>query len=146
MKNILTNKKGAGYILTCIMVIIGVVVLLVLLQYMSVYHTAKVRKDEIKLTLDGYVTRYAIESYDALKQGEQYSAYLDVDGLKEGAQAEIAEYIDQYNLSDIRITPLYTGCFGIQVEYVITIPFEMFGRKISDIHITVTTVSQYAEK
>ena len=128
------------------MVIIGVVVLLVLLQYMSVYHTAKVRKDEIKLTLDGYVTRYAIESYDALKQGEQYSAYLDVDGLKEGAQAEIAEYIDQYNLSDIRITPLYTGCFGIQVEYVITIPFEMFGRKISDIHITVTTVSQYAEK
>jgi hypothetical protein len=146
MKKILTNKNGAGYILTCIMVIIGVVVLLVLLQYMSVYHTAKVRKDEIKLTLDGYVTRYAIESYDALKQGEQYSAYLDVDGLKEGAQAEIAEYIDQYNLSDIRITPLYTGCFGIQVEYVITIPFEMFGRKISDIHITVTTVSQYAEK
>ena len=113
MKKILTNKNGAGYILTCIMVIIGVVVLLVLLQYMSVYHTAKVRKDEIKLTLDGYVTRYAIESYDALKQGEQYSAYLDVDGLKEGAQAEIAEYIDQYNLSDIRITPLYTGCFGI---------------------------------
>ena len=146
MKKILTNKNGAGYILTCIMVIIGVVVLLVLLQYMSVYHTAKVRKDEIKLTLDGYVTRYAIESYDALKQGEQYSAYLDVDGLKEGAQAEIAEYIDQHNLSDIRITPLYTGCFGIQVEYVITIPFEMFGRKISDIHITVTTVSQYAEK
>ena len=146
MKKILTNKNGAGYILTCIMVIIGVVVLLVLLQYMSVYHTAKVRKDEINLTLDGYVTRYAIESYDALKQGEQYSAYLDVDGLKEGAQAEIAEYIDQYNLSDIRITPLYTGCFGIQVEYVITIPFEMFGRKISDIHITVTTVSQYAEK
>ncbi len=146
MKKILTNKNGSGYILTCVMVIISVVILLVLLQYMSVYHTAKVRKDEIKLTLDGYVTRYAIESYDALKQGEQYPSHLDIEGLKEGAQAEIDGYIDRYNMSDVRITPLYTGCFGVQAEYVITIPFEMFNRKISDIRIPVTIVSQYTEK
>ena len=92
------------------------------------------------------MTRYAIESYDALKQGEQYPSHLDIEGLKEGAQAEIDGYIDRYNMSDVRITPLYTGCFGVQAEYVITIPFEMFNRKISDIRIPVTIVSQYTEK
>ena len=63
MKKILTNKNGSGYILTCVMVIISVVILLVLLQYMSVYHTAKVTVQHELLESPVTVYNFEVEGF-----------------------------------------------------------------------------------
>ena len=70
--NALKNKKGFSYILVCVIIIFVVMVVFVAMQYAYVYHIAEEQKNETQLKLDGFVTRTAVEQYDALKQGEAW--------------------------------------------------------------------------
>lgn len=42
------------------------------MQYAFIYHVAREQRDEVQLLLDSYVTKEAIEYYDAFKQGKPY--------------------------------------------------------------------------
>lgn len=149
----LSNKQGFSYILTCVMVLISVMLIAIAMQYAYVYHVAREQKNEVQLQLDSYVTRYAVEKYDALKQGSAYDRYIDRAGLAEGTYAVLGfsrsateKSEETYVMYRPWIESLTDDAVGVQVEYEIIIPFELFNRKIADISVPVTIISQFKQK
>lgn len=74
---LLRNKKGFSYILTCVLVLAVVMMIAVSVQYSLVFSLVRSEKEASRLALDSVVTKYAVEQYDALKQGEAYASHID---------------------------------------------------------------------
>lgn len=153
MKNPLRNKEGFSYILTCVLVLITVLLIFAAMQYAFIYHTAREQKNETQLKLDSYVTKYAVEKYNALKQGGVYEKYIDSDGLAEGAYLQLGFAPNDRQLSEEKyvmsrptISTLSGDAFGVTVEYEIKIPFVLFDREIAEITVPVTIISQFKQK
>ena len=66
------NKRGEGYIIPCVLVIILCVVLSVLVMFANAIHTAKLVKRNSITVLDSYVTANAVEIFNSIKQGNDY--------------------------------------------------------------------------
>lgn len=150
VRKALNNKNGFSYIPVCIFTLIVVMVIGILMQYAFIYHVAREQRDEVQLLLDSYVTKEAIEYYDAFKQGKPYREYIDENELVDGAYSKIGfpwesttEYTPGYRPS---ITPLSGDSVGVNVSYTLSIPFELWGRKIADITIPVEIVSKLTER
>lgn len=156
VRKALSNKNGFSYIPVCIFTLIVVMVIAILMQYAFIYHVAREQRDEVQLLLDSYVTKEAIEYYDAFKQGKPYREYIDENELVDGAYSKIGflrESTTEYSPSDNRyvmyrpsITPLSGNSVGVNVSYMLSIPFELWGRKIADITIPVEIVSKLTER
>lgn len=156
--NNLKNKKGFSYILVCVFILAAVMLTFVALQYASIYHIAREQKQDTQLTLDSYVTTYAVNKYNALKQGTEYDKYIDRADLVEGAYYVLGspriitlEYRPEsgtgaYSVTNLAVNALVGDSFGVFVTYDLNIPFEVFGMKISDIKVPVEIVSSYTEK
>ncbi len=86
---VLKNKSGFAYVPICAFVIIIAMLISILVQYSFVYYLARTQKQDIKLTLDSYITKEAIEYYDALKQGTPYTGYINNNELVKGAYSKI---------------------------------------------------------
>ena len=155
----LANKKGFSYVLPCVIILIAVMIVFVSLQYTFVYHIAMEQRNETQLKLDGYITRCAVENYNALKQGEAWDEHIDRGDIVDGAYTllgfprvitleyrEPVEVPGKYVMSRPTISALAGDSFGVYVQYKITIPFEAFGRKIADITVPIKIVSRYTEK
>ena len=158
MLKMLNNKKGFSYILTCVMILGIVMAVYTSLQYAAVYHIAREQKNETKLKLDSFVTSYAVENYNALKQGEAWSEYIDRDllvnevytllGFPKFVTLEYkptAPVEGKYIMSEPDVYALAGDSFGVLVEYEISIPFEVFGYRISDIIVPIEIISRYTE-
>ena len=156
--NALRNKKGFSYILVCVIIIFVVMVVFVAMQYAYVYHIAEEQKNETQLKLDGFVTRTAVEQYDALKQGEAWVDYVDRNDLVDGAYYLLGfptiitlEYREpvavegKYYMSRPTIYTLAGDAFGVYVQYKIEIPYELFGREFSVV-VPIEMVSRYVVK
>ena len=156
VRKALNNKNGFSYIPVCIFTLIVVMVIAILMQYAFICHVAREQRDEVQLLLDSYVTKEAIEYYDAFKQGKPYREYIDENELVDGAYSKIGfprESTTEYTPSDRRyvmyrpsITPLSGDSVGVNVSYTLSIPFELWGRKIADITIPVEIVSKLTER
>ena len=142
-KNAIAKQKGFSYILACVLLIFVMLLVAVSVQYVTVYHIARTQKNEMQLRIDGYLTRYAMEEYDSLKQGEAWGQYLDRDALTEGVYDLLHNESDSYVMIQSGVSELTGDRFGVMVDYVISIPFELFNRKIADIYVPVTIVSRY---
>ena len=128
------------------------------LQYAAVYHIAREQKNETKLKLDSFVTSYAVENYNALKQGEAWIEYIDRDllvnevytllGFPKFVTLEYkptAPVEGKYIMSEPDVYALAGDSFGVLVEYEISIPFEVFGYRISNIIVPIEIISRYTE-
>ncbi|MBQ4414551.1 MAG: hypothetical protein II861_00395, partial [Methanomicrobium sp.] len=154
----LKDKRGASYILTCVIILTAVALIFIALEYAHIYHIARTQKEETQLKLDSYITGVAVKNYNALKQGDVYGAKLDTKEICEGAltvlgfpPVQTLPYIEagnekfKYTMKQPHVSYLYQDMFGIFVTYEIVIPFEMFNRKIADISIPIEIVSLYTE-
>ena len=153
------NKQGFSYVLTCAVILCIALLIFAVMQYGYIYHVVHEQQNDVQLQLDGYVTRQSIAYYDALKQGEPYENYIDRAALVSGAYTllgfpqvitlEYREPIDSkviYTMSRPEIYALTGGSIGLYVKYDLTVPFELFGRKITDIHVPIEMVSRLTEK
>lgn len=159
MRKTLSNKQGFSYVLTCVVIICIALFIAAVMQYGYIYHVAQEQQEYVQLQLDGYVTSQSIAYYDALKQGEPYENYIDKAQLVSGAytllgfpQIITLEYrvpVDSkviYTMSRPEIYALTGGSVGLYVKYDLTIPFELFGRKLADIRVPVEMVSKLTQK
>ena len=156
--NTLKNRNAFSYIIICVVILVLVMFIAVAMQYAFVYHIANTQKADTQLLLDGYVTRYAIEKYDALKQGASYKAFIERESLVSGAYtllgfnktggASSISYsgVKQYTMTKPIISATVDDSFGVTVKYTLIIPFEAFGNKIADITVPVEIVSKYTER
>lgn len=160
----LNNKKGFSFIPTCVIIIVLVMAISILLSYAFVHHTAKVQVAAMQLKMDSYITKQAIENYDAFKQGMPYQNYIDknelvrgayqtagfgsgsLTSLKETSLKEENEGKTIYTMARPTITAITGNEVGVKVAYELTIPFEAFGEKIADIRVPVEIVSKLSEK
>jgi|GEM_PF-866615 len=155
----LENKKAFSYILVCVVIIVLVMFVSVFIQYAFVYHIANTQKEETQLKLDGYVTRYAIEKYNALKQGAAYDEMIEREKLVDGAytllgfkksggvsRTTMTDGEKVYTMSKPTVTALDGDSFGVKVNYHLSIPFEVFGKKVADIDVPVEIISKYTER
>lgn len=153
------SKQGFSYILTCVVILCIAIFIFCVMQYGYIYHVAESQQESVQLQLDGYVTRQSIAYYDALKQGEPYENYIDRTALVSGAYTllgfpqvitlEYRETVDEktvYTMSRPEIDALTGGSVGLYVTYELTVPFELFGRKVADIHVPVKMVSKLTER
>lgn len=153
----LQNKKAEGYIDVAVAVL---VIVFLLVFSVGIFSKIAVKQDLShmcsELLLDSYVTKEAIEYYDAFKQGKPYREYIDENELVDGAYSKIGfpwESTTEYTPGDNRyvmyrpsITPLSGDSVGVNVSYTLSIPFELWGRKIADITIPVEIVSKLTER
>ena len=159
MRKLLINKRGFSYVLTCVCILVVMMLVAVAMQYAFIYHVAREQQNEMQLKLDSYVTRYAVSKYDALKQGEPWDDYIDRDDLVDGAYTllgfpriitlayrELVAVDGKYIMSQPTIVATTGDAFGVLVKYELSIPFEMFNRKLADITVPITIVSQYKMK
>ena len=150
------NKRGASYVLTCVLILITVILIFIALEYAHIYHIARTQKEETQIKLDSYITVFALSSYDALKQGDIYAVELNTKEMCEGAMtvlgfptAQFIPYIEienekyNYTMTRPQIGYLYEDGFGVIVTYELIIPFEMWNRKIADISVPIEIVSIY---
>ena len=148
MKRSLNNKRGFSYVLTCVCVLVAMMLVAIAMQYAQLYHIGVHAKKEAKLIVDSYITKYAIEHYDALKQGEPYVAYIDAIELVRGTNAELSYVRTQnaYTASFPEVVALSEHAFGVKVSYVIAVPFEVFGEVAATVSIPIEFESQYKER
>jgi len=146
MRKPLRNKNGFSYVLTCVCILVVMMLVAAAMQYAFIYHVAREQQNETQLKLDSYVTRYAVSKYDALKQGEPWDDYIDRDDLVDGAYTLLEHNDSGYIISRSTIIAKTGDAFGVLVEYELVIPFELFNRKIEDITVPVTIVSQFKQK
>ncbi len=144
VKAVLTNKDGFSYILVCVIILVSMMVISVLMQYAHVYHTARVHEDDMQLRLDSYVTKEAIENYDAFKQGEPYWKYINEIDLIGGARGVISGTPGRK--TGLTVTPIKGKSVGVCVSYTLTVPFELWGRKVADIEIPIEIISKLTER
>ena len=113
----------------------------------------------MQLKMDSYITKQAIENYDAFKQGMPYQNYIDKNELVRGAYQTAGfgsgsltslkgenEGKTIYTMARPTITAITGNEVGVKVAYELTIPFEAFGEKIADIRVPVEIVSKLSEK
>lgn len=141
---VLKSKDGFSYILVCVLVLVSMMFVSVLIQYAGIYIAAGLQKDEAQLKLDSYMTKEAIKDYNAFKQGLNYRDYIDENELKNGATAVVKATSD--NITNLTVTALEGDSVGVRVSYTLTIPFELWGRRISDIAVPVNLISKLTER
>ena len=129
------------------------------LSYADVMNIIRVQKEEIKQSLDSAVTEEAVAYYDALKQGNRYSDYVEASFLSDRAYRALGFGLPQTEIRTVyrdgmavsvmerpEITVSMEGGFGVQVSYRLIVPFRVFGQHITDISVPVETGSFYQLK
>ena len=123
----LKNNRGMAYVLTCVLVMVGMMMVSVLFQYRYVRSIVTTQKEAAQMELDSVILKSAVEHYDAL-------------GFDETNEDRA------YILTNPQITQLTEGGFGLTVTYDLVIPFYALGENYGNITVPVTVSSQFTEK
>ena len=153
--NALKNKKGESYIYLCVIIMFITMLVSVLILYMGLTAQVQAQKRDTKAKLDGYISDYATEIYDALKQGDSYAMSIDWNDLKSGEVAELGftsdtttefVYANGIKMTRPTVETLSGNGFGLKIEYTAYFPVEWNGTRYADIQIPVILTSYYKFK
>lgn len=152
----LKNKKGIAYIYVCVIVIFMASLLSVTILYMGLTAQVQIQKRDVQKKLDSYVSYYATESYNAIKQGNRYNDHMDYDAFSNGIYrslgfagdtADVYEY-DNAGCAMTRpeVTVLKGDGFGLTLRYTAIFPITWNGHSYSDLEVPVMVSSYYKFK
>jgi len=151
---LLKNKNGMAYILTCVIVLLAMIMISVLFQFRTVCAVIETQTDAIQTKIDSVIMKSAIENYDALKAGSEYTRLIDYVKLEQDAYAELGftstslESLErsEYTMYRPHVTAITENGFGVRVTYDLSVPFVALGHKVADITIPVTLTGRFTEK
>jgi hypothetical protein len=153
------NKRGDGYITACVTVVILCMLIAAFLTFISVVGAIRMTKRNARIVLDSFVIQNAIEIYDSIKNGTDYTQELDemayVDALcdfskfdKSGdvlyAYGEDGEWI--YSITRPVVSFTYEETLKVYASYTVTVPIVFGDVSMEWIRIPVTVESRYNEK
>ena len=151
--NALKNKKGESYIYLCVIIMFITMLVSVLILYMGLTAQVQAQKRDTKAKLDGYISDYATEIYDALKQGDNYAMSIDWNDLESGVFSELGftsdtttEFVYGIKMTRPTVETLSGNGFGLKIEYTAYFPVEWNGTRYADIQIPVILTSYYKFK
>ena len=150
---ILKDKSGVSYVLVCAIVLIASMLIFIGMQYATALSAVNTHKSETKLKLESCVMRSAIDNYDAIKQGNAYSDYIDPQTLVDNAYEVLGfswdtEYIEDNGKRMTRpeIEAIQNGGYGVKVSYELSVPFEFLDRTVTYITVPVELSAEYRER
>ncbi len=155
MLKILKNKKGeVAYIYLCVLVMVMSMLISCIVLFMGLTAKVQIQKRDMQAKLDGYISEYAIDVFDAIKQGVSYDKYIDHNMLKAECLKELGfNSSDMYYYRDGSCTlyePNVNGLrgegFGLVVTYTASFPIKWGGRTFTNLEIPVTISSYYKLK
>ena len=74
----MNNKKGEGYVSTCVMIVVVCMLLSVFVTFAVAVNTVKTVERNSRVVLDSFVMQNSIEIYDSIKQGNNETNEIDV--------------------------------------------------------------------
>ena len=153
------NKRGAGYIGTCVMILILCMILSIFIEFVATVNVIRISERNARIVLDSFVMENSIEIYDSIKTGTDFTEVVDVEQY-------ISKY-SEYNSLDFNGNMLY--CCGddgeelyrqtiptvqlieenrlkIIAEYTITVPLYSAGQQVTEVTVPITVTSKFNPK
>lgn len=153
------NKRGDGYIGTCVMILILCMILSIFIEFVATVNVIRISERNARIVLDSFVMENSIEIYDSIKTGTDFTEVVDVEQY-------ISKY-SEYNSLDFNGNMLY--CVGddgeelyrqtiptvrlieenrlkIIAEYMITVPLYFAGQQVTEVTVPITVTSKFNPK
>lgn len=73
------NKRGDGYITTCVMVVIICMLVAVFMTFTAAVSVIRITEKNSRIVLDSFVMKNSIIIYDSIKNGNDYTVELNED-------------------------------------------------------------------
>lgn len=153
------NKKGEGYVPTCVMIVVICMLLSVFVTFAVAVNTVKTVERNSRVVLDSFVMQNSIEIYDSIKQGNNETNEIEADEYREALSdfCTLEKTGDLfYNYDSDRdlnycISKPYVGFttenkLQIYASYTVYIPIRFAGIRVSTAVIPITVESKYNEK
>ena len=153
------NKRGDGYITTCVMVVIIWMLVAVFVTFTTAVSVVRMTERNSKIVLDSYVMKNSILIYDSIKNGNNYTVELDedvyIDDLcdfctfeKSGSflYAYSSEGNLKYRISKPMVSFSTEGTLKVYARYTVYVPIDFAGVVISTAEIPITVESKFNEK
>ena len=153
------NKRGDGYITTCVMVVIICMLVAVFVTFTTAVSVVRITERNSKIVLDSYVMKNSILIYDSIKNGNDYTVDLDedvyIDDLcdfctfeKSGSflYAYSSEGNLKYRISKPMVSFSTEGTLKVYARYTVYVPIDFAGVVISTAEIPITVESKFNEK
>lgn len=153
------NKRGEGYIMTCVLIIIICMLLSVFITFFTAVNVVKTVQRNSRVVLDSFVMENSIEIYDSIKNGNDDTAVLDnskyIESLTEfctfvKSGARYYNYDQegngQYSISEPQMSFAVDTKLKVRVKYSVYIPIYFAGYRVSTAEVPLTVESDFNEK
>ena len=153
------NRRGDGYIGTCVMILILCMILSIFIEFVATVNVIRISERNARIVLDSFVMENSIEIYDSIKTGTDFTEVVDVEQY-------ISKYCE-YNSLDFNENMLY--CVGddgeelyrqtiptvqlieenrlkIIAEYTITVSLYFAGQQVTEVTVPITVTSKFNPK
>ena len=153
------NKRGEGYITTCVMVVIICMLVAVFVTFTTAVSVVRITERNSKIVLDSYVMKNSILIYDSIKNGNNYTVDLDedvyIDDLcafctfeKNGdfLYAYSSDRKLKYRISEPTVSFSTESTLKVRASYTVYIPIDFAGVVVSTAEIPITVESKFNEK
>lgn len=153
------NKRGDGYIPACVTVVILCMLTAVCLTFVTTIGVVRMTKRNTRIVLDSFVMQNAVEIYDSIKNGTDYTQELDETAFVKAlcafskfdnsgdvlyAYGEDGEWT--YSITRPVVSFTYEETLKIYASYTVTVPIVFGDVSMEWIRIPVTVESRYKEK
>ncbi len=153
------NKKAEGYIFPCVMIVILCMIFSLLIYFVCTVSMVRTTKENAEMVFDSYITENAIDIYNSIKQGNDYTEAIDnaeyVEELSKictfvrrgrflynyDSDGAVKFYITQPVITFVREYSL-----KIQVSYTMYVPIRFNGVQVQTAVVPVVIQSNFMEK
>ncbi len=156
LKRAITSDKGESYIYVCVIVLVISMLVSIVIMYMGLMAQVQLQKKDIEYKLDSYISEYAVEMHDSIKQGDNYALNFNWTEFEDGVYSALgftSIYDTEYQYPNIdcsmsrpTVTVLRGNGFGVKIEYIASYPIQWNGRTYTELRIPITVTSYYKFK
>ena len=153
------NKKGEGYVTTCVIILAICMLLSVFISFVTVVCVVKITKRNVRTVLENYVMTTSIEIYDSVKQGEDDVAALDTETFTrslcsycdlEYSPSCLYAYDDRENLkyrvSYPKLTFTEENRLKVKADCYMYIPVKLCGANIFNVSVPISVKAKFDPK
>jgi len=153
------NKRGDGYITTCVMVVIICMLVAVFMTFTTAVSVIRITEKNSRIVLDSFVMKNSILIYDSIKNGNDYTVELNEDVYIE----DLCEFCTfeksgnflyayssdgelKYRISKPDVSFSTEGELKVYASYTVYMPITFGGIVIDTAEIPITVESKFNEK
>lgn len=155
----LKNRKGEGYIVPCVFILIFAMIFAMIFTYSASIAKVNLMRENTKVVLDSFVTQNSTEIYNSIKQGNDYTEVIDTEEFRTSlisfCTLEIengmlysydADGKELYHITEPVLSFREVNELELVVNYTISIPLWFAGHQFPSANIPIEVTSILTEK